>query len=380
MKYRELGRTGRRVSVLGFGCMRLPTTDGQPGSPNIDEDAAARMLRLAVDRGVNYLDTAYTYHGERSEPFLSRALSGGYREKVMLATKSPVWMVRGPRDFRRILEEQLRRLGTDRVDFYLFHGLNRKRWESVIELGLLEEAERAVRDGLAEHLGFSFHDRLSSFRRIVDGYEGWALALVQYNYMDVASQVGSEGVRYAASRGLAVAVMEPLLGGCLADPPREARHLFKEYEVSRTPADLALQWLWEQPEISTVLSGMGDLRQVEENLQSAERAGSDPLAPRELELVERIRGLLEARREVPCTGCGYCLPCPSGVNIPGLFDLLNYASMYDGLRSSRLRYRRFFPAEERADRCTGCGECEEKCPQGIPISEWMPRVHALLAE
>jgi len=379
LRYRLFGRTGRAVSALGFGCMRLPTIDGRPGSPALDEPEATAMLRLAIDSGVNYIDTAYTYHGEQSELFLSRALAGGYRERVLLATKCPVWMVRRTRDFRGFLEEQLRRLGTGHLDVYLFHGLNQRRWEGVLELGLLEEAEKALREGLIGHLGFSFHDRLSVFRKIVDGYGSWAVALVQYNYMDVERQAGGEGVRYAASRGVAVAVMEPLLGGCLASPPPEVRRIFEEYGVNRTPADLALQWLWEQPEVSVVLSGMSTRRQVEENLASADRAGQDPLASRERELIERIRETLESKRQVPCTDCGYCLPCPSGVNIPGMFELLNYAAMYDGLRSARLRYDRFFTAQERADRCTGCGECEEKCPQGIPVSEWMPRIHALLA-
>ncbi len=378
LRYRPFGKTGLSVSALGFGCMRLPTTDGLPGSPNIDEAAATAMLRRAIDGGLNYIDTAYTYHGEMSEPFLSRALSRGYRERVMLATKNPVWMVKERADFRRFLEEQLRRLATDRLDVYMFHGLNRRRWEEVLRLGLLEEAERAVREGLVRHLGFSFHDRLASFRRIVDDYDGWTVALIQYNYMDVENQAGTEGLRHAARKGLAVAVMEPLLGGCLASPPPEIRGLFEDLGVRRAPADLGLQWLWGQPEVSVVLSGMSDLRQVEENLASADRAGRDPLSPAEEELIRRVRETLEARREVPCTNCGYCLPCPSGVNIPGLFDLVNYAAMYDGLRSSRLRYRRFFPGDERADRCCGCGECETRCPQSISISEWMPRVHDML--
>ncbi|MCX7635838.1 MAG: aldo/keto reductase, partial [Syntrophales bacterium] len=207
--------------------MRLPTTDGQPGSPAIDEAVATSMLRLAIEGGVNFIDTAYPYHGERSEIFLSRALSGGYRERVMLATKCPVWMITERTDFRRCLEEQLRRLETESIDFYMFHGLNQRRWDEVLRLGLLEEAERAVREGLIAHLGFSFHDRLASFQRIVDGYDGWTVALIQYNYMDVENQAGTEGLKHAARRGLGVAVMEPLLGGCLASPPPDIADLFR---------------------------------------------------------------------------------------------------------------------------------------------------------
>ncbi len=237
-----------------------------------------------------------------------------------------------------------------------------------------------MRDGRIGHIGFSFHDRLEAFKRIVDEYDGWAMAQIQYNYMDTLNQAGTEGLRHAAAAGLAVVVMEPLLGGSLANPPDAVKELFAAAGVSRSPADLALQWVWSQPEVSLVLSGMSAMRQVEENLASADASAVGALTAQELELVARVRGWFEERTAIPCTNCGYCLPCPNGVNIPGNFELLNYGVMYDGMRSSCFRYQRFFPEDERASACTGCDECEEKCPQGIDISELMPRVHATLAE
>ena len=297
-----------------------------------------------------------------------------------MATKSPVWMIKQAKDFDDCLGQQLKKLRDGHIDFYLFHGLSEKRWKTLLEQGLLERAEAAVRDGRIGAIGFSFHDRLASFKEIIDGYDGWALAQIQYNYMDTENQAGTEGLRYAASKGIAVVVMEPLLGGCLARPPRPVMELFEAAGTGRTPAGLALQWLWDQPEVSVVLSGMSEMSQVEENLIIAAASGAKPLTAEELTLVEEVRTRLKERSAVPCTGCGYCMPCPSGVNIPALFELLNYGVMYDGMRSSRIRYERFIPAEERADLCTGCGECEQKCPQSIEISEWMPRLHAILAE
>lgn len=378
MEYRRFGRLAWDISLLGFGCMRLPTTDGMPVSENIDETEAIRMIRHALDRGVNYADTAYSYHGGRSEAVLGKAIKGEYRDVVKVATKSPVWLINQAGDFDRYLDQQLERLGLGYVNFYLLHGLNRRNWKKVTELGLLERAEAAVRDGRVMYVGFSFHDRLDVFKEIVDGYDGWDLAQIQYNYMDTESQAGTEGLKYAAAKGIPVVVMEPLLGGCLARPPQAVREIFDAAGTGRTPAGLALQWLWDQPEVNLVLSGMSTMPQLEENLDSADASGANPLTAEERELISRMRSKLQERMAVGCTGCGYCLPCPNGVNIPGVFDLLNYGVMYDGMRSSRFRYERFFPSDERAGACNQCGECEEKCPQSIAVSEWMPRAHAVL--
>jgi len=381
MKYRGSGRLGREVSALGFGCMRLPTLDGNPLSENIDEAETVRMIRHAVDRGVNYVDTAYPYHNGRSEVVTGKALRNGYRAKVTLATKSPVWQIAKPSDFDACLGEQLVRLGTDHIDAYLFHALNAERWEGIVlKHRLLERAEAAVKDGRVGHIGFSFHDGAEVFKRIVDGYDGWSVCQIQYNYMDPEYQAGTSGLRYAASKGLAVVVMEPLRGGRLAVPPKEAADVLRASDRGWSPAEWALQWVWDQPEVATALSGMTSMADVEENLRAAERSEVGSLNPADQARIGQARQILRERASIPCTSCGYCRPCPSGVNIPRNFELYNDGLIYDDWAFPRGIYTRFVPEGERASACTGCRECEAKCPQRITISELMPEVDAALAK
>lgn len=381
MRYREFGRNGRDVSALGFGCMRLPTTDGVPQSEAIDEAATVRMIRRAVDEGVNYIDTAYPYHNGRSEVVTGRALRDGYRDKVMIATKSPVWQIAKPADFDAYLAEQLARLQTDHIDVYLFHALSDERWEKIVlRHGLLERAEAALKDGRIGRIGFSFHDKADVFRRIVDGYDGWSVCQIQYNYMDTENQAGTAGLKYAAGQGLGVVVMEPLLGGRLAAPPQAAADVFRAAGRGWSPAEWALQWVWDQPEVSTLLSGMKALPEVEENLRAAGRSGAGLLGTADRALFERAKRVLKERAAVPCTQCGYCRPCPSGVNIPRNFELYNDCVIYDDPAIPRAVYARFMPEGERASACTACGTCEEKCPQRIAIGRLMPEVDAVLGQ
>lgn len=381
MQYRRFGKLGTEVSALGFGCMRLPTRDGIPQSENIDESETIRMIRHAVDQGVNYIDTAYPYHNGRSEVVTGKALQDGYRSKVMLATKSPVWQIAKPSDFDTYLGEQLARLGTDHIDVYLFHALGTERWERIVlKHNLLERAEAAVKDGRIGHIGFSFHDKADVFKRIVDGYGGWSMCQIQYNYMDTENQAGTQGLKYAASQGIAVVVMEPLLGGRLAVPPQAAADIFRASGSGWSPAEWALQWTWDQAEVSTVLSGMKAMAEVEENLRAAGRSGIGSLDADDMVFFERARKILRERAPVPCTQCGYCRPCPSGVNIPRNFELYNDCVIYDDPAIPRAVYARFMPEGERAGACTSCRECEEKCPQRIAISEYMPEVHAVLGK
>jgi predicted aldo/keto reductase-like oxidoreductase len=381
MKFRRFGRLDWKVSALGFGCMRLPTLDGKPLSEKVDESESIRMIRHAIDRGVNYIDTAYPYHNGKSEVVLGKALKDGYRERIRLATKSPVWQIEKPKDFDTCLDEQLKRLRTDYVDFYLFHGLGKHRWDdTVLKLNLLDRAEAAIKDGRIKHLGFSFHDEYSVFKEIVDGYRGWTFCQIQYNYMDTDNQAGTKGLKYAASKGLAVVVMEPLLGGRLANPPKPVKAVLEDLGKSQSPADLALQWIWNQPEVSVVLSGMSTMTQVNGNLKSADRSGPGSLGVKERRIIGRIKEKYAELVPIPCTKCSYCMPCPNGVNIPRNFEEYNDGFIHDDVRTARSVYARFISEKERASACIQCGECEEKCPQKIEISKLMPKVHAVLGK
>jgi len=380
MQYRNFGKLDFKVSALGFGCMRFPTLDGRPTGPNIEEPEAIRMVRHAIDNGVNYVDSAYPYHEGRSEVVLGKALKAGYRDKVKLATKQPVWLVNEPGDFDKFLNEQLARLETDHIDFYLLHSLNRSRWtDFVLKHNLLDKAAKALADGRIRHLGFSMHDDYKCFEEIVNATDLWSFCQIQYNYMDIENQAGTRGLKLAASKGLAVVIMEPLLGGRLADPPKDVRALMDGFPVKRTPADWALQWLWDQPEVSVVLSGMSAMPQVEENLRSADASRVGGFGEAEQRLIATAREKYQARTVIPCTKCEYCMPCPNGLNIPRNFEFFNYAHLYDDIPGARFKYQVFIPEEQRSTSCIACGMCEELCPQHIPIMEWMPKVTELLA-
>ncbi len=380
MQYRRFGKLDWKGSALGFGCMRFPTLDGRQTSPNIDEAEALRMIHHAIDHGVNYLDTAYPYHEGQSEIVVGKALAGGYREKVKLATKLPVWMIDGPADFDRLLNEQLKKLQTSHIDFYLLHSLNLSRWRDIVlKHDLLAKAATALADGRIGHLGFSMHDDYACFEEIVNGSDLWSFCQIQYNYMDTENQAGTRGLKLAASKGLAVVVMEPLLGGRLVNPPLGIREDMERFPVRRSPAEWALDWLWDQPEVSVVLSGMSAMTQVEENLQFAEASHIHAFGEAEQALIARVRDQYRTRTVIPCTKCSYCMPCPNGVNIPGNFDFFNYAHLFDDVAGARFKYQVFLTEEQRSSSCIDCGICEDLCPQKIPISEWMPKVSALLA-
>jgi predicted aldo/keto reductase-like oxidoreductase len=378
MQYRRFGSLRWEASCLGFGCMRLPVLDGD--YTRIDVAAAVPLLRHAIENGVNYFDTAYGYHGGNSEAVLAQALRGGYRDRVRIATKLPSWLVQDPSDFDRFLDEQRARLDSDVVDFYLLHALDLARWDKLHQLGVLDWAARALADGRIGHLGFSFHDDYAAFQQIVDAFD-WTLCQIQYNYMDADSQAGTRGLRYAAAKGLAVVVMGPLLGGSLVDPPPAIQALWDAAPVRRSPADWALQWVWNQPEVSVVLSGMSAMDQLTENLKSADAARPGRLTEDELLTIEQVREVYRQKQPIPCTACRYCMPCPNGVDIPGNLRIYNQVVMYDKPSLGRnWWYQRQLSEPSRAIACVDCDQCEPKCPQHIPISDWMPRIHAVLAE
>jgi predicted aldo/keto reductase-like oxidoreductase len=374
MKYRVFGTLDWKVSILGFGAMRLPVIGND--ETRIDEPEAVRMIRHAIDHGVNYVDTAYPYHGGNSERVVGLALGDGYREKVKLADKMPPWFITKAKDFDRILNEQLDRLQTDHIDFYLLHGLNSEFWPKFRDLGAIRWAEGAQEDGRIRHLGFSFHDEFDVFREIVDAYDQWAFCQIQYNYMDVEYQAGAKGLKYAADKGLPVVVMEPIRGGQLAkEPPSSVARLFAASSRRRTPADWALQWVWSQPGVTVVLSGMSAMSHVEENLVSADKAGD--FTDEDLWIIDRVREAYRELSPIPCTGCRYCMPCPNSVNIPRILELYNDARVYEAAKKERFLYR-MLPKEAQADNCIQCKECEELCPQHIAIPEWLEKAHVWL--
>ncbi len=380
MKYRKFGKLDWKASVLGFGAMRLPVLGDENShfNPNVDEKESIKMIRHAIDNGVNYLDTAYPYHGGRSEVVVGKALKDGYREKTRVATKMPLWQVSEYADFDRNFNEQLKRLETDYIDFYLLHGLNKALWSKANDLNILKWAEEKLDKGLIKYLGFSFHDEYKVFKEIIDAYDNWTFCQIQYNFMDVEYQAGINGLRYAADKGLAVVVMEPLRGGQLVkEPPSSVKELWESAQVKRSPVEWALQWVWNHPEVSVVLSGMSTLQHVTDNLVFAGRSGAGSLSQEDLDIIDKVRSEYKKLSRIPCTRCGYCMPCPNGVDIPGVFDIYNDAFIYGDLEPQRFRYN-FIPKEHLADNCIQCLECEEKCPQGIPISDWLEKVHELL--
>jgi predicted aldo/keto reductase-like oxidoreductase len=373
MTYRTFGRLAFAPSALGFGCMRLPLlADG-----SVDEPLAITMLRAAIDAGVSYVDTAYGYHGGHSERVLGLALRDGYRARVAVATKLPCWLVHTRADADRLLAEQLARLGCARVDCYLLHNLHAATWDRLRALGITDWLAARRAEGTLGAVGFSFHDDYDTLARILDEWDGWDLCQLQYNYVCEEVQAGTRGLRLAHERGLGVVVMEPLFGGVLADPPEPMAQLFAA--AGAQPADLALRWLWDQPEVSVVLSGMSAPDQVAANLASADRARVGGLSAAEHDLIAAAAQAYEQARPIPCTRCAYCQPCPQGVNIPVLFDLYNTGQVLsrNPLGLARNLYAQL-PGEQRADRCLACGECEDQCPQHIAVREWLPRVHESL--
>jgi predicted aldo/keto reductase-like oxidoreductase len=379
MKYRKFGKLDWEVSVLGFGVMRLPLLDEDMA--NVNELESIRMLRYAIDHGVNYLDSGYMYHMGKSEPIIARALQDGYREKVRVATKLPVRMVESAQEFDRYFYEQLKRLQTEKIDFYLLHGLNGESWPKVRDWGILRWAEDKMAHGQFSHFGFSFHDNLEVFKDIVDAYDNWTLCQIQYNYMDVDDQADRRGVEYAAGKNLAIVVMEPLRGGKLAQkPPEQVAKVWDSAPEKRKPVEWGLMWVWNQPEISVVLSGMSTMEQVIENVAIAERSTPGILTADDLSLIDRVRKAYHGLSPIPCTGCGYCMPCPNGVEIPLIFQMYNDSIMYNDIQMGQFRYQSpdILKEEQRADQCLECGECLEACPQSIPITEWLQKVHAQL--
>ncbi|HOA71758.1 MAG TPA: aldo/keto reductase [Bacillota bacterium] len=374
MQRRKFGFHDFDVSALGFGCMRLPVIDNQPDK--IDEAKTAEMIYYAVDNGVDYIDTAYSYHREQSEVVLGRILKEGYRDKVNLATKCPTWLIENREDFDKYLDIQLTRLQTDRIDMYLMHSLNKDRWNNLLKNDVFSFIESAKQDGRIRYAGFSFHDDLATFKSIVDAYD-WDFCQIQYNYMDEKFQAGTAGLKYAAAKNLAVVIMEPLRGGRLVrNIPAEVKEIMERSGKNRTSADWALRWVWNHPEVTLVLSGMGKLDEVKQNIETAGTALPNSLTQEELEMFEQVKAAYRKRIRIDCTACEYCLPCPQDIVIPKLFDQYNDAFMYNTMDGFAQRYDWIVENWGNPEDCIECGQCEEACPQNLPIREFMKEIRS----
>ena len=366
MRYREMGKTGVEVSALGFGCMRFPTIEGEDG--RIDEEKSIEMIRYAIDNGVNYLDTAFFYHSGNSERLVGKALKDGYRNLTYLATKLPLGSVNCEEDVEKLFNEQLEKLDVDCIDFYLLHAVNDDSWENrVVKFDILPKLEKLKEQGKIKHLGFSFHDDLWVFKKVIDAYDGFDFCQIQLNYIDVDYQAGIEGLEYAASKGLGVIIMEPLLGGKLANPHDNVK---QKLSADKTAVEWAFDFLWDRPEVSMLLSGMGTMQMVEDNIGYADKAAVGMLSEQNLEMLADAKKAFDELNLVPCTGCEYCMPCPAGVEIPKVFSAFNNITT-----GGRRLVKEIFPdIESNASLCKKCGKCESACPQHIKISDMLKKV------
>ncbi|HET6486631.1 MAG TPA: aldo/keto reductase [Spirochaetia bacterium] len=389
MQFRHMKKIDQKVSALGFGVMRLAGRGGMMRL-RVDEKRAITAIRRGIELGINYFDTAYIYHLGASERILGQALRDGYRQKVLVADKLPMILMRRPEDFSRFLETQLKRLGTDHIDFYLFHSMNRAYLKKMRDFDLLPKMEDARRRGLIRYIGFSFHDTLPIFKEVIDAY-AWDMTQIQYNYLDTGVQATTEGLKYAYAKGIPVVVMEGLRGGKLANPPMEALQAMRDGSSSRTPVDWAFQFLWNQEEVTTVLSGMNSAAMVEENCRYADRSGVGTLTGKDQEVIRKLVDVYRQKILVGCTACNYCMPCPHGVNIPESFAQLNMSNGPRGLQSWLIRrnYGRLASRRDRVNRavpngnaslCTQCKVCVPQCPQGIDIPTELAKVDLVLGK
>lgn len=373
MQYRTFGKTKEKVSVLGYGCMRYPQRSGR-----IDADRAERQMLLAIEAGVNYFDTAYMYPG--SEAVLGDFLAKGHRDKAMIADKIPPYLVFSRKDMDKILATSLKRLRTDRIDFYLAHALGDfSAWRKLLDLGFADFVREAKASGAIGHIGFSWHGNKEEFKKVVDDFD-WEFAQIQYNYLDEHFQAGREGLEYAAAKGLGIAVMEPLRGGLLSGRmPKEALDAIQAAPVKRSPAEWGLDWVWNQEEVSLLLSGMNEETHIAENLRLADAARPGMLGDADEKVFIAVREAFSKRTKVGCTGCGYCMPCPFGVDIPNIFAEYNSHALFGGIMP-RMTYMLVASGVQgakpsHAALCTECGACEKKCPQHIQIRAKLKEAH-----
>lgn len=375
MQYVPFGKNGREVSRLGFGMMRLPTLQMEDGSRPIDREEAIRMLRHAIDRGVSYVDTAYGYHGGESEIVTGLALKDGYRERVMLTTKLPQWLVEKHEDMDRLLDEQLKKLNVPYVDYYLLHAIGGQSYDKLKRLEYQAFLKRAKEDGRIKNAGFSFHDDKDAFLRIIRDYD-WDLAQVQFNYLDDENQATLEGIQEAGRLGIPVVVMEPLRGGALANPPEEIQGMMTRHDSGRSAVEWAFRYVGDFPQVVTILSGMSTMEQVRDNLRIFENVAIGGLTEKDHEFIKRLKQGYLSRIKVGCTACNYCQPCPQGVQIPRIFEIYNEAYMLNSPSGLKWQYGGLVKNKADGSLCVECGQCETACPQHLPIINQLKTIDA----
>ena len=366
MKYRPMGKLGIQASAFGLGCMRF--NGAASGDSVIDEQKAISLIRRAIDGGVTYLDTAYVYLDKTSEIVLGKALRDGYRERVTIATKMPAEYVHNRAEMEALLESELKKLQTDHIDFYLMHGINREKWEYFKSIGAPKFFDDMKKAGKIRYKCFSFHGPYEDFEFILNDWD-WDMVQIQYNFMDINNQAGTKGLKLAGSKGIPVVIMEGLLGGRLSKAPVNVQSLYDAYPVKRSPVEWAFRWLCNHPEVSVVLSGCNEAEQIDENLRIFDTVEPNIMSEEELKLMEDVREAYLSRTRIGCTGCRYCMPCPNGVDIPGVFSVWNSVSLYDTDPKENWNLRQINEKGSGAGNCIACGACEAACPQHLPIIE-----------
>ena len=377
MEYNQFGSLDEKISRFGMGCMRYPRKTLNDGTDVIDEDESIRMIRYAIDHGVNYFDTAYAYAG--SEDVLGKALQDGYREKVVIATKLPIGDVKSEDDLQRIYDEQVRRLGVDVIDIYIFHCLDRGNWEKVKKFNGILFFERLKKEGKIRQIGFSFHSEYDLFEEIVDAYS-WDMCLIQLNILDDTHQAGVKGLKYAAQKGISVAIMEPLKGGMIANKiPADVQKLLDGYSEKRSLVEWALRFVYNFPEAKVILSGVSSMEQLQDNIRIFDEAAPNVLSADDLQMLAQVKDIYRRLLRVGCSGCGYCMPCPEGLNIPEIFKVYNDQALSDWTEFGKVFYSLMVSNTGKdATSCIECRSCESHCPQGIAIADVLKEAHASL--
>lgn len=370
------------ISKFGFGTMRLPLEheSSEPFASSVDKKESINMIRYAIDNGVNYVDTAYTYHGGESEKIVGEALKNGYRNKAILTTKLPTFLLKTREEMEKILDEQLNRLNTDYLDFYLLHTLTSALWDLCKKFDALDFLDRMIEKGKIKYAGFSFHDEYSLFEEIISSRK-WDICQIQFNYLDTNYQAGSKGLSLANSKNIPVVIMEPLKGGQLAKRIPEVEEIFKREGMEYDPVKLSFRWIMAHNKIATILSGVHSMEQLKNNIDIFNDIDDSPLTKKEELLYGKIIKVLREKTKVGCTSCGYCMPCPQGVKIPDIFDKYNGAYIFNDMPTYRVMYGMMhINKNSDASKCIACKKCEKSCPQHIPIINTLKEAHKVLAK